>query len=80
MVEADAGQWFFTMDRIQGVDFLSHVRPAGVLDEGRLRATLAQLVTAVLALHGRHVIHRDLKPANVMVTSEGRVVCWASGW
>ncbi len=73
-LEADGNQWFFTMDLIEGTDFLSHVRPAGVLDEDRLRAALAQLVTGVMALHARHVIHRDLKPSNVMVTAEGRVV------
>jgi len=73
-LESDGCHWFFTMDLIDGVDFLSHVRPGGVLDLSRLRPALAQLVTGVLALHARHIIHRDLKPSNVMVTSEGRVV------
>jgi tetratricopeptide (TPR) repeat protein len=73
-LEADGSQWFFTMDLVDGIDFRSYVRPGGVLDEGRLRAALAQLVTAVLALHGRHILHRDLKPSNVMVTADGHVV------
>src|SRR5262245_26351215 len=41
------GKWFFTMDFVDGVNFLAHVRPAGVLDEARLRAALGQLVTAL---------------------------------
>jgi tetratricopeptide (TPR) repeat protein len=73
-LEADGNQWFFTMDLIEGVDFRSYVRPGGVLDEARLRVALAQLVTAVLALHSQHIIHRDLKPSNVLVTRDGHVV------
>ncbi len=73
-LEADGGQWFFTMDLVEGVTFHKYVRPGGVLDENRLRAALSQLVTGVLALHGRHIIHRDLKPSNVMVAHDGRVI------
>src|SRR5262245_747423 len=73
-LEAEGSQWFLTMDLIEGVTFAKHVRPGGTLDEARLRSALAQLVSGVMALHGRHIIHRDLKPANVMVTAEGHVV------
>jgi tetratricopeptide (TPR) repeat protein len=73
-LEADGGQWFFTMDLVEGVPFLAYVRPGDTFDEARLRSALAQLLTAVLALHGRHIIHRDLKPSNVMVTADGHLV------
>jgi serine/threonine protein kinase len=73
-LEADGGQWFFTMDLVAGVNFLKYVRPAGILDEARLRSAFAQLATGVMALHGRNIIHRDLKPSNVMVTDGGQVV------
>jgi serine/threonine protein kinase/tetratricopeptide (TPR) repeat protein len=73
-LEADGCHWFFTMDLIEGTDFLSYVRPGGMLNVARLRGGLAQLAAGVMALHGRHIIHRDLKPSNVMVTEEGRVV------
>ena len=72
-LEADGSQWFFTMDLIEGTDFLSHVRPSGHLNEDRLRAALMQLVTGVMALHANHIIHRDLKPSNVMVTNDVQV-------
>lgn len=73
-LEADGVQWFFTMDLLAGVDFLSHVRPGDRLDEGQLRAALTQLAAGVMALHARQMVHRDLKPSNVMVTEQGRVV------
>ena len=73
-LEADASQWFFTMDLVEGMTFLKYVRPNGVLDEPRLRSALSQLVRGVMALHGQHIIHRDLKPSNVMVTSDGHLV------
>ncbi|MCP4783494.1 MAG: serine/threonine protein kinase [Fuerstiella sp.] len=72
-LEVDGNQWFFTMDLIEGDDFLSYVRPDGKLDEARLRDCLPQLVSAVMALHRRGIIHRDLKPSNVLVTHDGRV-------
>ena len=50
-LEVDGRQWFFTMDLVEGVDFLSYVRPASELDEHRLRESLKQLVAGVLALH-----------------------------
>jgi eukaryotic-like serine/threonine-protein kinase len=73
-LEADGAQWFFTMDLVDGIDFLTHVRPAGTLDETRLRSALSQLVMGVMALHRNHIIHRDLKPSNVMVAHDGQVI------
>ena len=72
-LECDAGQWFFTMDLVEGVDFLSYIRPHGELDEMRLRSSLAQLVSGVMALHGHHIVHRDLKPSNVLVNEAGKI-------
>ena len=72
-LEVDGRQWFFTMDLIQGVDFLEYVRPQGVLDETRLRESLVQLVTGILALHRQEIVHRDLKPSNVFVSANGLV-------
>jgi serine/threonine protein kinase len=72
-LEVDGDQWFFTMDVIDGTDFLSYVRPGDQLDEGRLRNALEQLARGVLALHQRGIIHRDLKPSNVLVAEDGTV-------
>lgn len=72
-LEVDGRQWFFTMDLIDGDDFLSYVRPSGTLDESRLRDALEQLVRGVVALHERGILHRDLKPSNVLVGRDGHV-------
>ncbi len=73
-LESDGAQWFFTMDLIEGVDFLDYVRPGGPLDLPRLRSAFSQLVMGAMALHRNHIIHRDLKPSNVMVTHDGHVI------
>lgn len=73
-LENDGGQFFITMDLVDGVDFRSWVRPNNQLDQDRIRSTLPQLIGAVMALHAQGVVHRDLKPQNVLVTRDGRVV------
>jgi tetratricopeptide (TPR) repeat protein len=70
----ERGQWWLTMELIEGATFLDHVRPGGRLDERRLRAALPQLAAALSALHTHGLVHRDVKPHNVLVTPAGRVV------
>ena len=47
----DDGFWFFTMELVDGDGFDRWVRPNAELDEGRLRAALPQLISAVRAIH-----------------------------
>ena len=72
-LEVDGSQWFFTMDLIDGEDFLSYVRPNDQLDKTRLRDCLKQLAKGIMALHREGIIHRDLKPGNVLVAGDGLV-------
>jgi hypothetical protein len=80
------GKLFFTMELVDGVHFLEHVRgapssppsgdspPRPVVDEARARAAFGQLARGLHALHEAGKVHRDVKPSNVLVTAEGRVV------
>ncbi|HSJ99412.1 MAG TPA: AAA family ATPase, partial [Myxococcota bacterium] len=70
----DRGQWWLTMELVEGTAFLDHVRPGGHLDEDRLRAALPQLAAGLQALHAHGLVHRDVKPSNVRVTPAGRLV------
>jgi len=71
----DDSVWFFTMELVEGVDFLSYTRPDnhGVIWE-RLRDALTQLTAGIQALHASARLHRDLKPSNVLVSNTGRVL------
>jgi eukaryotic-like serine/threonine-protein kinase len=86
-LHAAEGDWYFTMELVEGVSFIDWVRPAKAagpsrtradisataMHEVRLRGALVQLVDALIALHKAGKLHRDLKPSNVLVTSQGRV-------
>merc|ERR1719348_2084316 len=46
---------------------------AGRFAEDRARFYMAELVLAILFLHGHGIIYRDIKLENVMLTAEGHV-------
>jgi eukaryotic-like serine/threonine-protein kinase len=72
---SDGNKWFFTMELIDGVDFLQYVKESkSGIDMDRLRAVLRQLVEGVCALHDAGKLHRDLKPQNVLVNKNGQVI------
>ncbi len=87
-LHASDGDWYFTMELVEGVSFIDWVRPprttsgpqrtrqditASPFNEARLRGALIQLVDALVALHRAGKLHRDLKPSNVLVTAQGRL-------
>jgi eukaryotic-like serine/threonine-protein kinase len=61
---------FYTMELIEGIDFVSFVR----VHEGSLRPCLGLLVDGLRAVHGAGRLHRDLKPSNILVETSGRTV------
>ena len=70
---SERDRWFFTMELVEGCDFLEFVR-SDVLDFKPLRFALSQLAQGIAAIHQAGKLHRDLKPSNVRVTPHSRVV------
>jgi hypothetical protein len=67
--------WFFTMELVEGTDFLSYTRPNDAVHSwSRLREALAQLASGVQALHAFGRLHRDLKPSNVLISDAGQLL------
>jgi serine/threonine protein kinase len=73
-LSVEDGQWLFTMELVDGVDFVRWVRREGRVDLERLRSAVEQLARALRALHATGRVHRDVKPSNVLVTAQGRLV------
>jgi serine/threonine protein kinase len=71
---SDGTQWLFTMDLVEGVDFITHIRRVHGGDHQVLRRALAQLGEGLQALHRNGILHCDLKPSNVLVRHDGCVV------
>jgi eukaryotic-like serine/threonine-protein kinase len=61
---------FYTMEFIDGLDFVSFMRS----HDGALRHCLGQLVGGLAALHEAGRLHRDLKPSNILVEPSRRTV------
>jgi serine/threonine protein kinase len=72
----DNGQGFFTMELVEGTNFVEYINGAchGPEFESRFVSTARQLVDGVIALHRNGMLHRDIKPSNILVTPGGRVV------
>ena len=66
----DDATCFYTMELIEGVDFVSFVGS----NERMLRACFGQLIEAIAAVHEAGRLHRDLKPSNILVEPSERTV------
>lgn len=85
-LQADGDRWFFTMELIDGYDFLEYCRgepqdlqadevpPSMPPDVDRVREAAHQLALGLTALHRAGKLHCDIKPTNIRVTHDGRVV------
>ena len=67
-----AGDLFFAMDYVPGVDVAKLVKNLGEpLEIGRAVRLISQLLSALEYAHGQGFVHRDIKPANLLVTEAG---------
>ncbi len=69
----EAGEPWFAMDYVDGVDIRDHCRRHLPALADRIRL-LAKVCEAVHFAHSAMVLHRDLKPDNIMVDAHGEPV------
>ncbi len=62
-----AGDFFFVMELVEGVDVEKLIAREGPLPIERALVIAVQIARALEAAHEAGVIHRDLKPSNVMI-------------
>jgi serine/threonine protein kinase len=62
-----AGDFFFVMEFVDGVDLEKLVKRDGALPLERVLVIGLQMARALEAAHQAGIIHRDLKPSNVML-------------
>ncbi|MBI4577004.1 MAG: tetratricopeptide repeat protein [Planctomycetes bacterium] len=66
----DAGACYFTMDYVQGRDFID---AAGSGDPPVVAGLAVQVCRGLEYIHGRGLVHHDVKPENLLVDAEGRL-------
>jgi eukaryotic-like serine/threonine-protein kinase len=70
----EAGSAFFTMELVEGVDFLTAAGFPGTVQTRTLVELARQLVDALAVLHEAGLVHRDIKPGNIAVRADGHLV------
>ena len=66
-----AGEYFITMEYVEGTSLKQLIRDRGRLPVGVTLAVGKQLCRALEVAHEQGVIHRDIKPANIVVEADG---------
>ncbi|MFZ2490069.1 MAG: serine/threonine-protein kinase, partial [Thermoanaerobaculia bacterium] len=68
------GQYFISMEFIEGEDLASLLRRIGRLAPDKALSVAQNICAGLAAAHDRGVVHRDLKPANVMIDGRGNAL------
>ncbi|MBB0229322.1 protein kinase [Streptomyces calidiresistens] len=70
---AEADWLYLVMQLIEGSNLAAHRAENEPYPWSWTVAVLAQLTSALVAVHSEGIVHRDLKPGNAMVRPDGRV-------
>ncbi|TDC05106.1 serine/threonine protein kinase [Streptomyces sp. 8K308] len=68
----DGEELFLIMQLIEGSDLADHLAEHDPYPWPWAVAVLAQLCSALAAVHAVAIVHRDLKPSNIMIRPDGR--------
>ncbi|MGR3914912.1 MAG: ankyrin repeat domain-containing protein [Gammaproteobacteria bacterium] len=68
------GTAYMVLEYIDGETLSAVLRRDGRLAPARLRRLLAELLSALEAVHGADYVHRDVKPGNIMLRATGSAV------
>ena len=71
-VEETDGQFFLSMEYVDGEDLGSLLKRIGRLPRDKALQIARQICAGLSAAHDQGILHRDLKPANVMIDGRGR--------
>ncbi|MGD8540397.1 MAG: protein kinase [Candidatus Aminicenantes bacterium] len=67
----EEGNYYITMEYIEGQDLKGLIRQAGQLTVGKSIFIAKQVCDGLAEAHRLGVVHRDLKPQNIMIDREG---------
>ncbi|WP_410538267.1 serine/threonine-protein kinase [Streptomyces sp. KL2] len=70
----DGDELYLVMQRLEGSDLRDHLAEREPYPPQWAVAVVAQMCSALAAVHAVGIVHRDLKPGNVIVRPDGRVV------
>lgn len=65
-----AGQPFLVMEHLDGGDLAQLMAACGPMPVERVLPIVAQIVSALSAVHRKGIVHRDLKPQNVLLVRD----------
>lgn len=66
------GSPYLVMEHLEGATLAFVIRTRGPLPVAFVRHVVAQVGSALTALHARGIVHRDLKPENLLVLADPR--------
>ncbi len=69
----EAGNYYITMEYVDGEDLKSTLRRVGQLSIGKAIAIAKQAYEGLSEAHKLGIVHRDLKPQNIMIDRSGNV-------
>jgi eukaryotic-like serine/threonine-protein kinase len=69
--QTDAGDFYYAMELLDGVDLEALVRRHGTQDPWRVVNILRQACFSLAEAHEQGVVHRDIKPANIFLCRQG---------